>query len=51
MEYASGGSVWGLIQKFSNLEERVVQNYARQMLEGLAYLHSEGVVHGYSCGG
>lgn len=47
MEYASGGSVWGLIRKFFTLEERVIRYYTRQILEGLSHLHSQGFLHMY----
>ena len=34
-----------VIKKFGALAEPVVRNYTRQMLHGLAYLHSKGIVH------
>jgi len=46
MEYASGGSVWGLVCKFNSLDERLIKTYTKQILEGLSYLHSEGILHG-----
>lgn len=47
MEYASGGSIESLVCKFNTLDEKIVQYYTRQVLEGLSYLHSQGSVHGY----
>jgi tRNA A-37 threonylcarbamoyl transferase component Bud32 len=34
-----------LIKKFGALSESVVRNYTRQMLNGLIYLHSKGIIH------
>ncbi|PSK55417.1 MAP kinase kinase kinase wis4 [Elsinoe australis] len=45
MEYCSGGSLAGLLEHGRIEDETVVQVYALQMLEGLAYLHEAGVVH------
>lgn len=48
MEHASGGSIKNIIDKFQNLEERVTRFYTRQILEGLAYLHSLDLVHRFA---
>ncbi|KAF2221176.1 Ssk2-type MAP kinase [Elsinoe ampelina] len=45
MEYCSGGSLAGLLEHGRIEDETVVQVYALQMLEGLAYLHEASVVH------
>lgn len=45
MEYCSGGSLAELLEHGRIEDETVVMVYALQMLEGLAYLHSAGVVH------
>lgn len=45
MEYVPGGSVRQLLDKFQRLHEKTVQKYINQVLEGLAYLHSKGIVH------
>jgi mitogen-activated protein kinase kinase kinase len=45
MEYAEGGSLHTLYRDFGALAEPIVQSFARQMLDGLAYLHSKNVVH------
>ncbi|PVH96430.1 Ssk2-type MAP kinase [Periconia macrospinosa] len=45
MEYCSGGSLAGLLEHGRIEDETVIQVYALQMLEGLAYLHDSGVVH------
>jgi len=44
-EYMPGGSILSLIKKFGALSENVVRNYTRQMLNGLIYLHSKGIIH------
>ncbi|KAI9825544.1 MAG: Suppressor of Sensor Kinase (SLN1) [Phylliscum demangeonii] len=45
MEYCSGGSLAGLLEHGRIEDETVIQVYALQLLEGLAYLHEAGVVH------
>ena len=45
MEYCSGGSLANLLEHGRIEDETVVQVYALQMLEGLAYLHESGIVH------
>ena len=45
MEYMPGGSVRQLINKFSKLHEKTVQKYTCQLLCGLDYLHSQGIIH------
>ena len=44
-EYMPGGSILGLIKRFGALSESVVRNYTRQMVDGLIYLHSKGIIH------
>lgn len=46
MEFASGGSIAALVEKFETLDERIIRKYTQQILEGLSYLHSQGIVHG-----
>ncbi len=45
MEYCSGGSLANLLEHGRIEDETVVQVYALQMLEGLAYLHQAGIAH------
>lgn len=45
MEYCSGGSLATLLEHGRIEDETVIQVYALQMLEGLAYLHSSGIAH------
>ncbi|WFD34215.1 mitogen-activated protein kinase kinase kinase [Malassezia cuniculi] len=44
-EYCQGGSLAQLLEHGRIEDEVVVQVYALQMLDGLMYLHSKGVVH------
>ncbi|KAM0309435.1 hypothetical protein ACHAO8_009064 [Botrytis cinerea] len=45
LEYISGGSVGGCLRKHGRFEETVVSSLTRQTLDGLAYLHREGILH------
>ena len=45
LEYISGGSVGSCLRKHGKFEESVVRSLTRQTLEGLAYLHGEGILH------
>lgn len=45
LEYVSGGSIHKLLQEYGAFREPVIQNYTRQILSGLAYLHERNTVH------
>ncbi|KAL3812990.1 hypothetical protein ACJIZ3_014258 [Penstemon smallii] len=45
LEYVSGGSIHKLLQEHGAFGEPVIQNYTRQILSGLAYLHGRNTVH------
>eukprot|EP01004_Peranema_trichophorum_P002178 NODE_130_length_3512_cov_70.157569_g111_i0.p1 GENE.NODE_130_length_3512_cov_70.157569_g111_i0~~NODE_130_length_3512_cov_70.157569_g111_i0.p1 ORF type:complete len:1098 (-),score=183.09 NODE_130_length_3512_cov_70.157569_g111_i0:116-3409(-) len=45
MEYVPGGSIATLLSQFGPLTDDVAALYAMQMVEGLAYLHENLVVH------
>lgn len=45
LEYISGGSIGSCLRKHGKFEEPVVSSLTRQMLQGLAYLHNEGILH------
>ena len=50
MEYVPGGSISSLLQRFTKFSESVVCAFARQILQGLRYIHSCNMVHrGTSC--
>ncbi|VDB93372.1 unnamed protein product [Peniophora sp. CBMAI 1063] len=44
-EFCQGGSLAGLLEHGRIEDEGIIQVYTMQMLEGLAYLHSKGIVH------
>lgn len=45
LEYVSGGSIHKLLQEYGAFKEPVIQNYTRQIVSGLAYLHGRSTVH------
>jgi serine/threonine protein kinase len=45
LEFVPGGSLDALLAKFGKLSERIAVIYAKQILEGLAYLHSHNIIH------
>ncbi|EPX74457.1 STE/STE11 protein kinase Mkh1 [Schizosaccharomyces octosporus yFS286] len=45
LEYVSGGSVSRCLRNYGPFEESVVRFITKQVLQGLAYLHSKGIIH------
>uniref|UniRef100_A0A7N0RHZ0 mitogen-activated protein kinase kinase kinase n=1 Tax=Kalanchoe fedtschenkoi TaxID=63787 RepID=A0A7N0RHZ0_KALFE len=45
LEYVSGGSIHKLLQEYGAFKEPVIQNYARQIVSGLVYLHGRNTLH------
>lgn len=45
LEYISGGSVGSCLRRHGKFEECVVSSLTRQTLNGLQYLHAEGILH------
>lgn len=45
MEYVESGSLDSLIKKFGKFPENLVAIYIHQVLQGLVYLHKQGVTH------
>ncbi|CAG9322016.1 CDC15_2 [Blepharisma stoltei] len=45
LEFIESGSLAAIIKKFSPFQENLVAHFTKQVLEGLCYLHSQGVVH------
>jgi len=45
MEYMAGGSLSSIVSQYGALSEPLIKNFVRQIVSGLHYLHSHGVVH------
>ncbi|XP_034042572.1 mitogen-activated protein kinase kinase kinase 19 isoform X2 [Thalassophryne amazonica] len=45
MEYIPGGSIASVLHRFGPLPERILVLYTHQIVEGVAYLHQNRVVH------
>jgi len=45
LEYISGGSIHNIIQKYGQLDEKLIQIYTAQILCGLEYLHINNIIH------
>lgn len=45
MEYVAGGTISSLINRYGKFKESLIISYVRQVLNGLEYLHSHGVIH------
>ena len=45
MEFVENGSLSNILRKFGQLPEALVAMYTLQVLEGLNYLHEQGVIH------
>lgn len=45
LEYCENGSLASILKRFGKFPESLVAVYMRQVLEGLVYLHEQGVIH------
>uniref|UniRef100_V5ER81 Protein kinase n=2 Tax=Kalmanozyma brasiliensis (strain GHG001) TaxID=1365824 RepID=V5ER81_KALBG len=45
LEYVPGGSVGSCLRKHGKFEEPTIKSFLHQILSGLAYLHSKGILH------
>ena len=45
LEYVPLGSVKNLIARFGTIPEKLIKIYIKQILEGLSYVHSKGIIH------
>ncbi|KAF1977985.1 protein kinase byr2 [Bimuria novae-zelandiae CBS 107.79] len=45
LEYVPGGSVATMLINYGPLGESLIQNFVRQILQGLSYLHSRDIIH------
>lgn len=45
LEYVENGSLASILKRFGSFSEQLVSIYIAQVLDGLAYLHEQGVIH------
>ncbi|KAL9951014.1 hypothetical protein ACROYT_G043600 [Oculina patagonica] len=45
LEWMPGGSITNLLNKYGPFDEKIVISYTRQILQGVAYLHQNQVIH------
>ncbi|KAJ2711306.1 ATP binding [Coemansia sp. Cherry 401B] len=45
LEYVSGGSVSSALASYGMFPESLVRTYTAQIIEGLVYLHGQGIIH------
>ena len=45
LEYIENGSLAQIVKSFGTFSEAVATSYIKQVLDGLAYLHAQGVIH------
>ncbi|ORX70803.1 kinase [Linderina pennispora] len=45
LEYVPGGSVASALASYGTFPEPLIQTYTAQILEGLVYLHGQGIIH------
>eukprot|EP00026_Physarum_polycephalum_P000629 Phypoly_transcript_00630.p1 GENE.Phypoly_transcript_00630~~Phypoly_transcript_00630.p1 ORF type:complete len:1367 (+),score=377.41 Phypoly_transcript_00630:213-4313(+) len=45
LEYMESGSLGTMVRKFGAFSETLVRGYVAQILAGLQYLHSQGIIH------
>lgn len=45
LEYVPGGTIATLLNKYGRFREEVTKSFTKQILEGLDYLHSRGILH------
>lgn len=45
LEYVAGGSISSCLKSYGKFDEPLVQYITRQILEGLKYLHENGILH------
>jgi serine/threonine protein kinase len=45
LEFVSGGSIATMLRKFGAFSEKMIANFTGQIVDGLAYLHSQSICH------
>ena len=48
MEWCTGETLESLIDTLNGLKEDVIRSYVKEILEGLKYIHSKNIFHGYA---
>ena len=49
LEYVPGGSIASILRKHGRFDENVTKLFTSQILDGLDYLHSKGIIHRVFC--
>lgn len=45
LEYIPGGSITSILSRHVRPDENVTKSFTAQILDGLGYLHSRGIIH------
>lgn len=45
MELAGGSSLHAIVNNFGPLSENIIQDYSRQIVEGLEFIHKQNIIH------
>lgn len=45
LQYVSGGTIGSSLRKYGKFKEEVTKYFTGQILEGLSYLHAQGIIH------
>ncbi|KAG6898071.1 hypothetical protein C0992_006549 [Termitomyces sp. T32_za158] len=45
LEYVPGGSIGSCLLKYGKFDEEITKSFTGQILDGLSYLHSKGILH------
>ena len=45
MEYMPGGSISSMLKQYGFFHEKVIRKFTKQVVQGLHYLHGQGVIH------